>query len=332
EARLVGAGACEVGAPDPRRGRRVLRRAHTVLHGARGVDPLAGGGERRRGLLHGVLRLLAETRPQAEHAGQAKAHAHQSPTRPWSAATLSSYEARWSSGWRRNAVTSGSHAIASSIAALEPRAYAPIWIRSSAPRRLADGEADLALRHRDPRERVHHEEDVAVLVAEPLGERDGEKCAVQADEWRLVGRGGHDDGALEAGAEVALDELADFTATLADERDDVHVGARVARHHPEERAFPDARAREDAEPLATAAGEQRVDRADAEVERLADRTALERVHALAVERVVAFALDRAAAVERPPEAVDDPPAERVPHADERPLAHEHHLAARRDAG
>src|SRR5947208_2633227 len=137
EARLVGAGACEVGAPDPRRGRRVLRRAHTVLHGARGVDPLAGGGERRRGLLHGVLRLLAETRPQAEHAGQAKAHAHQSPMRPWSAATLSSYEARWSSGWRRNAVTSGSHAIASSIPALEPLAYAPIWIRSSASRWVA---------------------------------------------------------------------------------------------------------------------------------------------------------------------------------------------------
>ncbi len=35
--------------------------------------------------------------------------------------------------------------------------------------RLADGEADLALRHRDARDGIHHEDSVAARVAEGLG-------------------------------------------------------------------------------------------------------------------------------------------------------------------
>src|SRR5439155_222082 len=132
--------------------------------------------------------------------------------------------------------------------------------------------------------------------------------------------------------QVPLDKLADFSSPFTHQPDDVHVGARVARHHAEQRALADAGAREDAEPLAAAAGEERVDRPDAEVEWLADRPALERVHALAVERVDAVALDGAAAVERPPEAVDDAAAERVADADHRLLAHQQHLAPRRHAG
>ena len=38
-------------------------------------------------------------------------------------------------------------------------------------RRLAGGEPDLALRHREARDRVHHQQDVLPLLAEVLGDR-----------------------------------------------------------------------------------------------------------------------------------------------------------------
>src|SRR5207244_9146302 len=131
---LVGPEAREVRAGETGRGRRLLRAAHAHLCCARGVDALAGGGERRGGRTRLLLRPLAEASAQAEDAGQAKECRHHSLARPASAATLSSNDARWSRGWRRKAVISGRPAIASSMAALEPRAYAPRWIRSSAPR------------------------------------------------------------------------------------------------------------------------------------------------------------------------------------------------------
>ena len=65
------------------------------------------------------------------------------------------------------------------------------------------------------------------------------------------------------GAEIVLEEAADFAAALADQRDDRDVGRRAARHHAEQRALADAAAAEEADALAAAAGEQRVDGAHA---------------------------------------------------------------------
>ena len=126
-------------------------------------------------------------------------------------------------------------------------------------RRLADREPDLALRHREAGQRVHHQHHVEARVAEVLGDRGREERAADADQRRLIGGRDDDDRARQAlGPEIALDELAHLAAALADQRDDVHLGPRRARDHAEQRALADARAGEDAEPLAAAAGEQRV--------------------------------------------------------------------------
>ena len=68
-------------------------------------------------------------------------------------------------------------------------------------------------------------------------------------------------------AEDVLDEFLDFAAAFADQADDDHVGRGVARHHPEQHRLADAGAGEQADALAAADGEHRVDRAHAGVER-----------------------------------------------------------------
>jgi hypothetical protein len=119
-------------------------------------------------------------------------------------------------------------------------------------RRLADGQADLALGHREARDRVHHQHHVRALVAEVLGDGGRGERGLDAHERRLVGRRDDDDGAVDGVAEVALDELAHLAATLADEADDVHVAGRAAGDHAEQRGLAHARAGEDAEALAAA--------------------------------------------------------------------------------
>src|SRR5207249_6396833 len=67
---LVGPEARELGTGQTGRGRALLRAAHGRLCRTRGRDPPAGGGERRRGGAHLLLRPLAEAGAEAEHAGQ----------------------------------------------------------------------------------------------------------------------------------------------------------------------------------------------------------------------------------------------------------------------
>src|SRR5262249_41803067 len=156
--------------------------------------------------------------------------------------------------------------------------------------------------------------------------------ALDAHQRRLVGGHRNDHRMAKPVAEIALDELAHFPAPFPHQCDHVHVGARVARHHAEERALADTGAGEDAEPLPAAAGAERVQSADAEVERLVDRPAIERIQAPAGERVFGLDLDRPATVERAAEAVEDAAEHAVADAYEWPLAHQHDAAARGDAG
>ena len=62
-------------------------------------------------------------------------------------------------------------------------------------RRLARGQADLALGHGIARDRVHQQQDVLALVAKILGDRRGGGRRLHADQGRLVA-GGHDHHAL----------------------------------------------------------------------------------------------------------------------------------------
>ena len=145
-------------------------------------------------------------------------------------------------------------------------------------RRFADREADLALRLRETRQRIHDQQHVVAAVAEIFGDRGRQPRAVQAHQRRVVGRRRHHHGAAAPfRPEDALDEFLHFAAALADQPDDDDVGAGVARHHAEQHGLADAGAGEQADALAAADRQQRIDRAHADVERLLDRLARQRI-------------------------------------------------------
>ena len=103
---------------------------------------------------------------------------------------------------------------------------------------------------------------------------------------------------------VLLDEVPNLAAPLAHQRDHVDVGGDVSKHHAEERALAHAAAREDAHALSLAAGQQRVDRPDANEEFLVDPGAGERVTGQVLHGVVAVAVDGARVVNGVSEAID----------------------------
>ena len=168
---------------------------------------------------------------------------------------------------------------------------------------------------------------MSALVAEVLGDRGGQRGAVQAHEWGVVGRGGHDDRASHPLlAKDALDELLDLASPLADETDHDHVGLREPRHHPEQTALADAAAREQPHALPATHREQGVDGPYPHVEGLVDAVPGQGVDAAARERDPLRHGDRSLAVQG--------------HAGAREHATEHRVAEphvapppdRRDAG
>ena len=91
-------------------------------------------------------------------------------------------------------------------------------------RRLPCPEPDLALCHRQPRDRVHHEQHVLAFVAERLGNGRGDLGGLQSEQSRLVGRGDyHARPSQPLRAELLIDELLNLAAPFADESDHVDV-------------------------------------------------------------------------------------------------------------
>ena len=123
------------------------------------------------------------------------------------------------------------------------------------------------------------------MVAKVFGDRRGGSGRLHADQGRLVA-GGHDHHALGQAlrTEVALDELVDLAAALADQGDDVHVGRRIAGHHAQQHALAHAGPGEDSHPLPLAAGQQAVDRANAGAQGLVDPRPRAGVRRPAIER------------------------------------------------
>src|SRR5690606_11489128 len=143
-------------------------------------------------------------------------------------------------------------------------------------------------------------------------------CAVQTHQGRIVGRRRNDDRARKSlFAEDALHELLDLATALADQPDDDHFRAGIARHHAEQHALADAAAREEPDALAAPDSEKRIDRANADVERLLDRLSRERVDCGSGQPNAIFAMKRASTVERHTRAVDDAPEQAL--ADDRHL-------------
>src|SRR5690606_7985547 len=122
------------------------------------------------------------------------------------------------------------------------------------------------------------QQDALALVPEVFGDGRRTPCAVQTHQGRIVGRRRNDDRARKSlFAEDALHELLDLATALADQPDDDHFRAGIARHHAEQHALADAAACEKPDALAAPDSEKRIDRANADVERLLDRLSRERV-------------------------------------------------------
>ncbi len=128
-----------------------------------------------------------------------------------------------------------------------------------------------------------------------------------AHQRRLVGGRDDDDRACQAfGTEIVLEELLDLAAAFADQPDHVDVGAGIARQHREQHRFADAGAGENAHALADAAGQEGVQRPDAEIERGANASAC-----MGWRRVIAKCIETVAlrqgrpAIDRAAERIDD---------------------------
>ncbi len=107
-----------------------------------------------------------------------------------------------------------------------------------------------------------------------FGHRERQIGGLAPHQRRLVrGRDHHDRARQALLAEVVLQEFLDLAAAFADQPDDADRGIDVAREHRQQHRFADAGACENAHALAAAAGEERVHRAHAEIERGADALA-----------------------------------------------------------
>jgi hypothetical protein len=180
------------------------------------------------------------------------------------------------------------------------------------------------------RQRAEH---LLVLVAQELGQGERQIGGLATLQGRFVRGGDHHDGAGEAGfAEGLLDEFADLPAPLADQPDHHRVARGLARQHGEQHRLSDARAGEDAEPLAPAAGGEDVHGPHPEVQPLADPSAGVGGRRRRAQRIGRRPLgQRALAVDRLAEGVDDaaPPGQGRAHG--RRIGVDADLGPRRDA-
>ena len=65
-------------------------------------------------------------------------------------------------------------------------------------------------------------------LAKVIGNRDSGLSGADAHEWRLLARGHDHDGSLHTlRTKTVVEERPQFAATLADQRDHVHVGVRA---------------------------------------------------------------------------------------------------------
>ena len=141
-------------------------------------------------------------------------------------------------------------------------------------RRLAGRKTDLPLRHGEAGDRVHQHQHILAEIAEIFGDGELEVGGLAAHQRRLVRRGNHHHRPRQAvGAEVVLPEFLHFATVLADKTDDRNVRRYVAGEHRQKHRLADTGARENAHALAAATGDECVERAHPEIERIADAAA-----------------------------------------------------------
>src|SRR5215510_3013205 len=174
----------------------------------------------------------------------------------------------------------------------EPRQRGEDRWRIAATRgRLAGGEADLALRAGEACQAVHEQQHVPPAVAEEFRDRHGHMRGLYTLHRRPVRCGRDDHGALlPLDAELMLDEFADLAAALADQRDHDYIGVSAADDIAEQCGLAEPRRAEYSDALAAAAGQQAVDRRDAESDRTIDERARQRRWRLGIDRMKALDL------------------------------------------
>ncbi len=174
-------------------------------------------------------------------------------------------------------------------------------------RRLPGGQAHLPLRRGDTGHAVHGQQDVVTAVTEPLGDAGGGERGAQPHQGRLV-RGRHDDDRAGQALrpEVALDELADLTATLAHQRQHTDRGVGAPDDHGQDARLADPGAGEDADPLSPAARHEGVEGSHAEAELGVDAAAPHGARRGALDPGGHDVAQWRAAVDGATESVDDP--------------------------
>lgn len=110
-------------------------------------------------------------------------------------------------------------------------------------------------------------------------------------------------------------ELADFTAALADQGKHDDVGQAAIADHAEQRALAAPGRREDADPLTPAAGQQTIDRPHAKRQRRIDQRSFERIRHPLIQAAPCACRRERHAVERPSHAVEHPAGHERTHRD-----------------
>ena len=117
--------------------------------------------------------------------------------------------------------------------------------------RFPSCQANFALRLSEPCQRIHEQQDIHPLISKIFGNGCGPPRTVNAHQWRLIGRSGDNNCALQTlGAQCLIDKISDLTPSLTHECYDTNVGLGVSRKHTKQGAFPHARTREESQPLA----------------------------------------------------------------------------------
>src|SRR5438552_3881330 len=160
--------------------------------------------------------------------------------------------------------------------------------KAAARRRLAGSQANLALRTGKPRYVVHRQKHMLALVAEIFGNAGGHEGRLDALDGGAVGCRDDDDCPRQSlSPKLMLDEFAHLTPAFANQcnHGDIRVGTgdNVAKQN----RFANARLPEDADALSARTGEQPIEGADSELDRLGNQTAFERRRRIGVDRIAA---------------------------------------------
>ena len=137
------------------------------------------------------------------------------------------------------------------------------------------------------------------MVAEIFGDGGGIGGTLQTHQRAGIGRGGNNYRTRHSFfAQDVGDEFFYFAAAFTDEADHNHVGAGVTRHHAEQHALADAGTGKQAHALAASNGEQAVDGAHTDIQRIVDCCTIQRIDRAALQRRATAFHQRAVLIER----------------------------------